>query len=134
MNPVELLAFDPKDDDCTSACPENLLEHPIVFVERFWQWRESLYVVACRFAVDRKAATELVEGCFRKACANPPRFESNGEFGSWLLRILIKEALLARRTKKRTSQTPLDRDLRTASGQVAPLPLMDEFWCLENTS
>jgi hypothetical protein len=35
-----------------------------------------------------------VENCRRKASRNPPAFQTEGAFGSWVLRLVIDEALL----------------------------------------
>jgi len=119
MYPLERSAFGAKNHGAASVCAEQLLEHPVVFVERFWQWRETLLLVAKRIMKDTKRANQAVEQCFLTACQHPPRFDSNGEFGSWLLRILIGEALSAQ-----TSTHP--------AGCTAPrLQPADEFWCLE---
>ena len=84
---------------------ESLQEHPMVFEERFRRCRDSLYFIACRVLGSAKAATQAVENCFLKASRNPPRFESDGAFGSWMLRILIDETLLIRDHKKCSSTT-----------------------------
>jgi DNA-directed RNA polymerase specialized sigma24 family protein len=41
-----------------------------------------------------EGAVEEVERCFLKACGDPQEFEYEGAFRSWLVRILIDEALL----------------------------------------
>jgi hypothetical protein len=46
-----------------------------------------------------------VENCFFTAICNPQEFESEGGFRSWLLRILIDEALQILRQKKGASTT-----------------------------
>ena len=45
MSLLELFACGRKNKE-GELCSENSLEHPIVFMERFWKWRDSLYVVA----------------------------------------------------------------------------------------
>jgi DNA-directed RNA polymerase specialized sigma24 family protein len=104
MNLLELFLSKSKNEGRESLCADESLEHPIVFVERFWQWRNSLLVVACRVLGDAKAATDTVEACFRKACQRPPKFESDGAFGSWLLRVLLDEAFQVRRRRRVCSQ------------------------------
>ena len=39
-------------------------------------------------------AEEALENCYRKACRQPKRFASDGEFGSWMIRMLINEIVL----------------------------------------
>ena len=104
---------------------ENSLEHPIVFVERFWKWR---------VLGDSRAAAEVVEVCFRKASQRPPRFESDGAFGSWLLRISVDEALRARAERRRTGKALRQQRFPKMSKTMASkLESTDEFWCLETT-
>ena len=51
-----------------------------------------------------------MERCFLKACGDPQEFEYEGAFRSWLVRILIDEALLILVERK--------RDLTTSSEQL----------------
>jgi DNA-directed RNA polymerase specialized sigma24 family protein len=132
MNLLELFPWESKNQGCENSCTDDLLEHPIVFVERFWQWRDSLYVVAYRVLNDARAATDAVEACFRKACQNPPKFASDGAFGSWLLRILLKEALQVRRRRKFAPKGFCHHAVTTAADQAAALAQgIDDLWCLE---
>ena len=61
--------------------------------ERLQRWRPSLHLVACRILPDPEMAAYAVENCLRKATRNPPRLGSRGAFGSWIMRLLISEAL-----------------------------------------
>ena len=93
-----------KKDGERESRREDSLEDPVVFVERFSKWRDSLFVVACRVLGDSEAATQVVEQCFRKACPEPPKFGSDGAFGSWLLRVLLDEALKARAARQQAGK------------------------------
>jgi DNA-directed RNA polymerase specialized sigma24 family protein len=131
MNLFERFPRKSKTEEPENSCTDDLLEHPIVFVERFWQWRDSLYVVAYRVLGDVRAATDTVEACFRKACQRPPKFESDGAFGSWLLRILLEEALQVRR-RRRFAPKGFSHHAVTAADQAAALGQgLDDLWCLE---
>jgi hypothetical protein len=77
-----------------AADPKSAKEHPLIFEDCFWLWRNSLLQIAHSLLGDPKMAIEVVESCFIRASHNPPRFDSDGAFGSWILRILIDEALL----------------------------------------
>jgi DNA-directed RNA polymerase specialized sigma24 family protein len=57
------------------------------------RYRGLLYFVASRVLEDRQGAEEAVENCLLAATRNPPTFDCEGAFRSWLLRILIDEAL-----------------------------------------
>jgi len=42
---------------------------------------------------DEERVPLAVQNCWRTASRNPPRFEFEGAFRSWLVRVLIDEAL-----------------------------------------
>jgi DNA-directed RNA polymerase specialized sigma24 family protein len=61
--------------------------------ERFLRCHKALHFIARRILADSEMAACAVENCWLKASRNPPGFESEGAFGSWVLRLLINEAL-----------------------------------------
>jgi DNA-directed RNA polymerase specialized sigma24 family protein len=63
------------------------------FDERFSRLHKTLHFIACRILADRETAAFAVESCRRKASQNSSGFESEGAFHSWILRLLIDEAL-----------------------------------------
>jgi len=132
MNLLELFPLNPKKRGVREMCTDDF-EHPIVFVERFWRWRDSLFVVASRILRDPKAATCAVEACFRRACQNPPKFTSDGEFGSWVLRLLVDEALQARRCRRWAPKGYGHQAFAPRGALVSQRPWLDDFWCLETT-
>jgi DNA-directed RNA polymerase specialized sigma24 family protein len=73
------------------------------FHERFSRCRGLLCLVASRVLDGDDGVDEAVENCFITAIRNPEEFESEGSFRSWLLRILIDEALQILRQKNSTS-------------------------------
>jgi DNA-directed RNA polymerase specialized sigma24 family protein len=94
----------------------------MLFEEQFRQYRASLMLIACRILGGQSEAAEAVENCFLQASRKPPKFESVGAFGSWIHRILINEALLARHHANCRKQTYLEQD----SPQGALTSLGDE--------
>jgi len=72
------------------------------------RYRALLYFVASRVLEDRQGAEEAVENCLLAATRNPPTFESEGAFRSWLLRILIEEALQILHQERSTSTNLLE--------------------------
>ena len=66
-------------------------------VEKFDEWfsrsRNTLEYTACLILADSKMAESAVQNCWFKAARNPPGFESEGTFYSWILRRVISEAL-----------------------------------------
>ena len=63
------------------------------FAERFLSAYWLLDFIACRVLRDEKRAHIAIHNCWRTASRNPPCFEYEGAFRSWLVRILIDEAL-----------------------------------------
>jgi DNA-directed RNA polymerase specialized sigma24 family protein len=85
------------------TCLSNgLPENSAVFDAWFSRCRPSLCFVARRVLGSHEGAEEAVQNCLLTASRNPPSFEDEGTFGSWLLRILIDEALLILRQRKST--------------------------------
>jgi DNA-directed RNA polymerase specialized sigma24 family protein len=64
-----------------------------------------LYFVASRVLGGGEGAEEAVQNCLLTAVRNPLKFESEGGCRSWLLRILVDEALQILHQKKSTSAT-----------------------------
>ena len=90
----------------------------MLFEERFWLWRDSLFFIAYRVVGDARIATEAVENCFLTASRNAPTFASDGAFGSWILRILIDEAVLVHCDQKNRAIEACDQ---AASGLTLAL-------------
>jgi len=79
------------------AISKNTPEQATSFGECFSRHRELLHFLACRVLGSAEVAEVAVQNCFRTTSRNPPRLPCEREFGSWLLRRLIEEALLLRR-------------------------------------
>jgi DNA-directed RNA polymerase specialized sigma24 family protein len=76
------------------------------FEGRFSRCRSSLYFLALGALGSVWEAEEAMENCYRKACRQPKRFNSDGEFGSWIIRRLINEiVLVANRRRPESSET-----------------------------
>jgi hypothetical protein len=72
-------------------------EHPAIFAVRFSRCHQLLYFIAYRVLESPDRAEVAVENCRLTASRNPPKFECEGAFRGWLLRVLIDEALAIRR-------------------------------------
>jgi DNA-directed RNA polymerase specialized sigma24 family protein len=68
-------------------------EDPAVFHARFWRCHRLLHFIACRVLGSSERVDGAIENCWVRASRNPPRFEYESAFRSWLLRVLIDEAL-----------------------------------------
>ena len=60
---------------------------------RFSRYSPLLYSLACRVLGDIPGAEHALENCWRTASRNPPEFDYEGDFRSWLARVVIDEAL-----------------------------------------
>jgi DNA-directed RNA polymerase specialized sigma24 family protein len=69
-------------------------EHRAEFEGRFSRCRNSLYFLAWGALGSVGEAEEVMENCYRKACRQPQRSTSDGELGSWMIRLLINEIVL----------------------------------------
>ena len=79
-------------------------EHATVFAQRFSRTYGLLHLIAYRVLGDEGKALLAIQKCQVTASRNPPRFESEGAFRSWLLRVLIDEALEILREGQRARQ------------------------------
>lgn len=64
-----------------------------IFDDWFSRCYGLLHFIACRVLGDSEGAEVAVQKCWLTASRNPPTFDREGEFRSWLLRVLIGEAL-----------------------------------------
>ncbi|MBM4371944.1 MAG: sigma-70 family RNA polymerase sigma factor [Deltaproteobacteria bacterium] len=71
------------------------------------------WAVAARFAGQPAAAQDLVQEAFLRVLEAAPRYRPQGRFSSWLLRILVNEAL---RRPWRWRTVPLREDDHPAGG------------------
>ena len=76
---------------------EGTQENAEVFAARFSRCRNLLHVIACRVLGGPERADEAIANCWLTASRNPAIFGYEGAFRSWLLRVLIDEALIIRR-------------------------------------
>ena len=81
----------------------DVLQDPTVFNDRFSRCYGLLYFIARRVLGGTEGARDSVQNCWLIASRSPSQFEHEGAFRSWLLRILIDEALAIRRKKKELS-------------------------------
>lgn len=72
-------------------------EQSTLFSQRFSRSYALLNFIACRVLGDEDKALVAIQNCRQAASRNPPHFEYEGAFRSWLVRILIDEALAIRR-------------------------------------
>lgn len=78
----------------------HLSEQPEVFEAWFSRCRQTLCLLACRVLGSPEQMHQVVESCKITASRNPPAFEYEGAFRSWLVRILIDEAIVILRQRK----------------------------------
>ena len=73
---------------------------PKIFEDRFARCRRLLHFLAARILGSQDEAEDVVRNCRAAASRNPPSFESESAFRSWLARILIDEACALLRRKQ----------------------------------
>src|SRR5215468_7604403 len=66
---------------------------PSILAQRFSRSYRFLHLVACPVLGDEERVPLAIKNCWRSASRNPPYFEYEGAFRSWLVRVLIDEAL-----------------------------------------
>jgi len=76
-----------------SSLVKSEKEQSAIFVRRFLRSYRFLHFIACRVLGNEERAPIAVQNCWRTASRNPPHFEYEGAFRSWLVRVLIDEAL-----------------------------------------
>ena len=72
----------------------RLNQQKLIFDANFGRSYRTLHFIACRVLGGPERAEEAIGSCWRIASRHPQRFEHEGEFHIWLLRVLIDEALL----------------------------------------
>lgn len=77
------------EDEILSASQGNLETFDVLFS----RYRQVLFLVAYRVLGNRGEAGHAVQNCLRTASDNVPPFEHEGAFRSWLVRVLIDEAV-----------------------------------------
>ena len=97
----------------------NPQEHPVVFEDRFSRCRPLLQFLAWRILASDEEVEEAVQNCRISASRNPPRFEYEGAFRSWLVRILIEEALAILRQNKANLPLSAERLLSQLGSEVS---------------
>jgi DNA-directed RNA polymerase specialized sigma24 family protein len=68
---------------------------------RFSRYRRLLYSLACSVLGDIQAAENALENWWRTASRSPTECDYEGAFRSWLVRVLIDEALAILRAQSR---------------------------------
>lgn len=85
----------------------NSRESPEALDVLFSRYRRVLYRIAYRVLENHEEAEEAVQNCLRAASCNVPRFDSEGAFRSWLVRVLIDESLaILYKERIRTTMSP----------------------------
>lgn len=85
-------------------------EQSSIFGQRFLRSYGLLNFIACRVLGDEKSAPIAIQNCRRTASRNLPHFEYEGAFRSWLVRVLIDEALVILRENQGAEDSALSAD------------------------
>jgi RNA polymerase sigma-70 factor (ECF subfamily) len=80
-----------RSEDETSSNSQGDLE---ALDALFLRYRRALSLVAYRILGNHEEAEDAVQNSLRAVSDNVPRFENEGAFRSWLVRVLIDEAVI----------------------------------------
>jgi Sigma-70 region 2 len=86
-----------EDENASHRSSQGNLEALDVLLSRY---RSTLSLVAYRVLGDQHLVEDAVQRCLLSASRNVPQFENEGAFRSWLVRVLIDEALLILRERE----------------------------------
>ena len=78
-----------KEDETLSNSQESLEELDVLLS----RYRDVLSLVAYRVLGNYAEAEDAVQNCLRTVSDNVPKFEHEGAFRCWLVRVLIDEAV-----------------------------------------
>ena len=83
------------NNDSEADMPERVWtnQQALIFDARFWRCNHLLHFIAGRILGDPEQVLKAVENCRNLASTLAPQFEYEGAFRSWLVRVLIDEAL-----------------------------------------
>src|SRR5215468_488201 len=96
-------------------------EQPALFARRFLRAYRLLDFISCRVLCDEKRAHIAMHNCWRTASRNSPRFEYEGAFRSWLVRVLIDEALaILRESQAAKDVAAVVNDVSLSDSTVKP--------------
>jgi len=91
----------------THAFTSEPTEDRAVFEARFYRSYRLLHHIASRILDGPERIDAAIENCWRTASQCQSRFEYEGDFRSWLLRLLIDEALLVRECQQTSNRDRL---------------------------
>jgi DNA-directed RNA polymerase specialized sigma24 family protein len=82
----------------------NQQREQALFQFRFLRCYGLLHFIACCVLGRAERTEDVIERCRLKASGTPARFEYEGAFRSWLLRVLIDEAVVVLRRSQEEEQ------------------------------
>jgi RNA polymerase sigma-70 factor, ECF subfamily len=78
-----------------------------------------IFFTALRITGNREDAQDIVQQSLQKAFVHLKDFEGRSSFSTWLTRIALNEALMLKRSSRRSREVPLDDSDPTSETQVA---------------
>jgi RNA polymerase sigma-70 factor (ECF subfamily) len=78
------------------------------FEELVSRYEDKLYRLAMRFVRNETDAQEILQEAFLSAWRNLPTFEGRAQFGSWMYRVTVNEALMLLRSRNRHPEVTVD--------------------------
>ncbi len=82
------------DSEADFAEQTSSNQQQLIFEARFWRCNRLLRFIAGLILADPEEVLKAIENCRHSASVRAPHFEYEGAFRSWLVRVLIDEALV----------------------------------------
>jgi RNA polymerase sigma-70 factor, ECF subfamily len=87
-----------------------------ILIERH---QRQIFFTALRITGNREDAQDIVQQSLQKAFVHLSEFEGRSSFSTWLTRITLNEALMLKRSARRSREVPLDDSDPTSETKVA---------------
>lgn len=121
--PVQCEGLGSAEDDLTLVHATRR-GHTSAFEELVRKYDRKLLRIAQNITHSPEEAEDAVQEAFFKAYQRLDQFQENAKFSTWLIRIVINEALMKLRRQRTLREEPLDRDSQGDS-DVLPMDVAD---------
>src|SRR5207302_10501305 len=77
------------------------------------RYDRNVFRIAQHITQNREDAEDVVQDAFLKAYSNLPQFQGQSKFYTWLVRIVVNEALMKLRRRRPERMVSLDEEVKT---------------------
>jgi len=89
------------------------------------QYERHVYRLALNITGNREDAEDVLQEAFLKAYSGLTQFQGNSRFYTWLVRIVVNEALMTLRKRRSDRETSLDAPVETDEVDLLPREIAD---------